>query len=423
MTHHNQAFSVSALSRCIYPEDFYDDSRLSSDIYREDLVRRALNIAENNFEDGINYQKFFLNDKDKAKNKPTFFSTSIEEKLILRRCASNIRQTLNRKQKFRSCICREIKTFLKEGTKFRVYKIDIKSFFESITPVIVKKTLDDKGKISTHTKNLINIYLNEFDYFVPRGMEFSSTIAELVLEEFDEKLIKDNRIIYYSRYVDDILIITCAGEEKNKFYNEVEGLLPKGLKFNYNKKEIIDVAERKKSGGNQNGTEVAKFDYLGYEYRVIDTFLEPKDNSVKAKFRKVEINIASNKLKLIKTKISKALVYYGKNGNFEMLKARIKFLTSNRDLVQKTTGHAIPTGIYYNYNLVDSDSNSFTDLDNSLRKFILSYDSLFKKPTFKPLLVDQKRVLLKCAFAQGFNKRIYKKYSPKALKEIVKIWK
>jgi hypothetical protein len=423
MTFHNQAFSASALSRCIYPEDFYDDSMLSSDVYRECLIKRALNIAESNFEDGISYQKFFLSDNDEAKNKPTYFSTSIEEKLILRRCSSNIRQTLNRRPNYRNRMCREIKSFLKEGTKFRVYKIDIKSFFESISPIIVKKSLDDKGTISTHTKNLINAYLNEFEDFVPRGMEFSSTIAELVLEEFDEKLIKDNRIIYYSRYVDDILIITCAGENKKKFYKEVEELMPKGLKFNYNKKEIIDVAERKKSGGNQNGTQVAKFDYLGYEFRVVDTFLAPEDNSVKAKFRKVEVNIASNKIKLIKTKISKALVHYGKSGDFELLKARIKYLTSNRDLVQKSTGHAIPTGIYYNYNLVNSDSNSLTDLEISLRKLILSYDNLFKKPTFRPLLIEHKRELLKCSFAQGFNKRIYKKYSPKALKEIVRIWK
>ncbi|PKM19290.1 MAG: hypothetical protein CVV11_12985 [Gammaproteobacteria bacterium HGW-Gammaproteobacteria-15] len=425
MPPHNQAFSASALKRCICPDDFFNDKQLSADIYRDSLVDKALEIANNNFEHGIKYSSFYISEKDKNKNKPTFFSTSLEEKLVLRRCASNIRSSLSRKQNNRAIICREIKGHLSEGTPYRIYKIDIKSFFESIQQSTVKEALDRKSEISIHTKNLVISYLANFKNFVPRGIEFSSTLAELVLEDFDDKLLQDERIIYYSRYVDDIIIITNGLECNKKFYKDAEAMLPKGINFNYNKKQICDVKLRTASSQNPSGTIVAKFDYLGYEFNVIDTKLDKtKNKNINlAMFREVKINIAKNKIKSIKTKISKALIHYGKTGKIEILKSRIKFLTSNRDLVQKSTGHSIPTGIYYNYNLISEESESLIELDETLSNFVMKYDSLFKNNDFKSLTMEDRRSLLNSSFRKGFGERVYKKFSPNQLKEIVRIWK
>lgn len=425
MSAKNQAFSLSSLKRCIYPDDFYNDKKLSCDQYREQIVKRSLSIAENNFEDGINYEKFFLSEKDKKKNKPTFYSNSLEEKLILRRCSSNIRSTIKNKQKNRSVICREIKGFLKEGTPYRIYKTDIKSFFENADNETVKKALNKNTNISIHTKDLVESYLEKIGGFIPRGMEFSSTLAELILEEFDDKVLRNERVIYFSRYVDDILIITDSIESEKKFFKEIKSYLPKGLSFNYNKTEITSLKKRGKSGENQNGKIVGKFDYLGYEFNIIDTQLDSTKNKniANSVFRKVVVKISKSKIVAIKTKISKSLKYYAKNGNFEELKSRIKFLTSNRDLVQKPTGHKIPTGIYYNYNLIDVKCNSLSELDSALSNFVMNYENLFTNESSFILSKNQKRELLKCSFISGFTNRIYKKYSPKKLKEIVRIWK
>ncbi|MGY6516825.1 antiviral reverse transcriptase Drt3a [Vibrio parahaemolyticus] len=419
----NQAFSKSTLARFLYPDDFYRDSNLSNDDYRNKLLEQALEIATSNFEGGSNHGFFYQSDKDRLKGKKTYFSSNLEEKLVLRRCSYNVAKSLKVKPQNRHKVCKEIKSFLREGSRYRIYKLDIKSFFESILLEDIKSKIRKKVEVSTHTKNILISYLSNFSGYLPRGLEFSSTIAEVMLDEFDKHIMRNKEVIYYNRFVDDIFIITTSLEDGNKFYKDIQNHLPNNVYFNYNKKKIISVKKRKKAGDKPEGNTVAKFDYLGYEFKVIDTHIPGKGRGDLAIFRDVKIEMSNRKIKSFKTKISKSLVSYNKDGNFELLKARISFLTSNRDLVQKKTNHKIPTGIYYNFSLLTEKSDSLCQLDISLQKFIFGYDSLFNTQKQNNLNLLQKRNLLKYSFKKGFEDKIYKKYSPDRLKEITKIWK
>ena len=129
---HNQAFSKSTLSRSFYPDDFYKNDRLANDSYRESIVNASLEKANSAFSNGASFDHFFFTEKDRIKNKKTYFSTSLPEKLVLRKCSKNISQCIGFSPKNRSQICKEITAYLKEGTKYRIYKLDIKSFFESV---------------------------------------------------------------------------------------------------------------------------------------------------------------------------------------------------------------------------------------------------------------------------------------------------
>ncbi|WP_048691177.1 antiviral reverse transcriptase Drt3a [Catenovulum maritimum] len=302
-----------------------------------------------------------------------------------------------------------------EGTEYRVYKLDIKSFFESVNKALIKKCLQ-QPHLSTHTQNILLGYLSHFPDLLPRGLEFSPIIAELILKNFDKEIKRGNDVIYYSRFVDDILLITTKSEDKKSFLKKISSTLPEGITLNYNKTKIIDVENR--SAGSNNP--VAAFNYLGYKFEVQDYQISSKQKN--ARYRKVIVDLSDFKVKQFESKLCKALVNYCNTGDFDLLNSRIKFLTTNRDLVQKSTGNKIPTGIYYNYSLIDPNSCALNRLDESLRKFVMSYDNLFHKPGTPTLSLNQKRRLLQSSFKSGFKNRIYKKFTPYWLKEITRVW-
>ena len=287
----------------------------------------------------------------------------------------------------------------------------------------IEECLSNVPNLSTHSVNIILGYLEHFPNILPRGLEISPVLADLVLERFDNEINNSNDVIYYSRFVDDIVIITTQAEDKRSFLRKVRKCLPDGIELNHGKMDVISISNRKKSGNNPNGKRVGKFNYLGYKFSIIDSQLTGKGRPELGQFSKVVIDISDKKIKQFQTKISKALIYYSKFGNFELLESRIKFLTTNRDLVEKSTGNKIPTGIYYNYNLLSKESKSVRYLDKKLRKFVISYDHLFNRRAGYSLSLNQKRDLLKCSFVNGFNNRIYKKYTPYWLMEITRIWR
>ena len=416
----SQSFSKSSLSRCLTPDDFYNNDMISDEQYRSELIERALSNADKNFKDGASFGSFYFNESDKKKGKKTYFSDSLEEKLVLRKCVKNIFSCSKIKLKSRSQIAKEIRSYLSEGTEYRIYKLDIKSFFESVRNSRIKEVLHQQPHLSTHTKNILLGYLSHFPDLLPRGLEFSPVIAELILKNFDEELKRDNGVIYYSRFVDDILLITTKSEDKKRFLKKIKSTLPEGVSLNYNKTIIKDVGNRSVGSNSPVGTIVAEFNYLGYKFEVRDYRISRKQKN--ARYRKVIVDLSDSKVKQLESKLCKALVNYRNTGDFDLLDSRIKFLTTNRDLVQKSTGNKISTGIYYNYSLIDQHGYALNRLDESLQKFVMGYENLFYKPGAPTLNINQKRRLLRSSFKNGFKKRIYKKFAPYWLKEITSIW-
>lgn len=392
---------------------------LSDEEYRSELIERALLKADSNFKSGASFKSNYLNENDKKKEKKTYYSNSLEEKVVLRNCVKNLHISTKIKIKSRNQIAKEIRSYLAEGTEYRIYKLDIKSFFESVSNVLIQRCLHQQTNLSTHTKNILLGYLEHLPDLLPRGLEFSPIIAELIFKNFDNEMQRDSAVIYYSRFVDDIMLVTTKSEDKKIFLRKIRSTLPEKISLNYNKTKIIDVEKRTK-GSNPSANIVAVFNYLGYKFEVEDYKIEKEQ--IKTSYRRVLVDLSDSKVKQFESKLCKALVNYRNIGDFELLNSRIKFLTTNRDLIQKSTGNKIPTGIYYNYSLIDPKSKALNRLDESLQKFTMGYDNLFHKTGKHILSSHQKRILLQSSFKGGFKHRIYKKFTPYWLKEITSIW-
>ena len=414
----NQAFSHSSLARCLISKDFYKDQGLIQDDYRNLIIDDAVEISKNLFANGIHLQTIELG------NKTGYSVSKFSEKLILRRCVSNIKSSTILPLKSRNQIAKEVIPYLQEGTPYRIYRLDIKSFFESVDIDDVIKSFEDFSQLSTHTKNVISTYLRKFKASfqngLPRGVEISPILSELILKPFDSIISNHKEVFYYTRFVDDILIITSTFEDKPKFFKWVQKQLLGDLHFNHTKKHIITVKKRVRSIDEAEGIQVAHFNYLGYEFNVTDTRLTGKTEKVAN--RDVTVDLSQIKIDQLKQKVSKSFYNFHKNHDYFLLKDRLTFLVTNRELKQKKSKRAIPTGIYYNYSAINIDSKKLLSLDNFLKGSITFSRGRLGRLINQTLTIQQKRELLKLSFTRGFKKRIHREYSPNRLKEISRIW-
>lgn len=405
----SQAITPKSLSQYIYEGDIYNYVNILDPDKKKELIDSAYGYSQTS-------QLSFSIMKIKRNGKDCYTLKDFDQVLVSRNLANNVRAVL-KKAKSRNQISRQLVQHLKEGTRYRIYRLDIKSFFESVNHSTIKRALEESS-ISNQTELLINSIITNSHQInqcgLPRGLEFSPSLSELILRDFDEEMKNHSDVFFYSRYVDDVIFITTGFENTKGFLKDVRNALPSELSLNYNKQKIIYVGDRTK----QNKV-VANFDYLGCHYSVRDT--QTKGN--KSVFRAVDVSLSKSRIKKIKTRLSKSLYVYSKDGNFDILKKRIDFLTSNRLMKDKKSKRIIATGIYYsNVNLTENN-DSLDELDSYLKKTVLGYASKRGASFSNNLSSQQKRDLLKFSFVNGYRNNNYKKFSPNKLGEIKNAWR
>lgn len=414
----DQSFTLMSLARKINREDVFKDNSLFNDVIRNNCILQAYERSQNLYSPPLNIGTI------KLRNKVGYRLSNLSDKLVLRRALENLKNSYPLTLKHRNTIGLEIKSYLKEGTKYRIYKLDIASFFESIDTNTLQKLMMDIDSLSIQTRHVLVSFFDSFreqfgNIGIPRGVEISSFAAELIMQEFDTKIKNHSDVFYYSRFVDDILIVTSSEEKENDFYKWLKTILPKGLKFNHNKKSIITVDNRsQETPAPTIGKVNADFSYLGYRFCVIDPLSKPKNGAL----RKVVINLSKTKVNKIKTRISRSIYSFTKNNDFKLLYDRLFFLTSNRNLLNKKSSIIVPTGIYYNYPLLSKHSDSLKELDKFLLISTTASNGRLGNIIASKLSSSQRKLLLKLSFEHGFEKRVFKTFSPQRLQEISKIW-
>lgn len=422
-----QPFTSSALKRSLSESEksYYFDKNNSEEL--DDLIRDAVHIANENFRDGVSIKKFHIN------GRCVYSSSCLKEKLILRHCNVNLKSIESLRPKQRNRIVDELKIYLKEGTQFRVYRLDIKSFFESIDLNLLFQYLYDEQRISNHTKNLIEWYLKTCERThrtsgLPRGLEISPMLSELYLSDFDRTMHGHSIVFYYSRFVDDIVIVTSGSESDVSFIKYIQELLPKGLQLNKHKLSISPLIPKRSKGNKEEDKILHKFDFLGYSFSIIDTSLPSKGNQDTSVYRNVTIDLSKNRIKKIKTRLAKSFYAYHKSGDFSLLLDRVSFLTSNRDLSRKIKSSSsiekskISTGIYYSHAKIDLNSEGLSELDKFLLFCVKANRGRLNKLSGYSFTTTQKKQLLRNSFKKGFADRIYRKYNFKRYIEITRIW-
>lgn len=419
---HDPSFSKRSLESVIEKRDFYGVGAAIRTAFKDAKLDAAEASAHSKFKSSLP-----LLSKFPLRGKTIFHFPKLENELVARKICENIASATQIKTKGRTEIVSSLRLLLEEGVPFRVYRLDISSFYESFLRSEVLDVVNALRKLSPHSKILINELLADHASIgglgVPRGLSISALLSNLMMQKFDLAMSNNSECFFYARYVDDIIILTSHREDLIGHVRRIEKLLPRGLHLNPTKKDIFGAdAYVSPLNSKEKQSILLEFDYLGYSFSVRDPE-KIKGKKDGAHFRDVTIDIAAKKIRKLKTRISRAFYDFSKNRNWNLLKDRIKFLTMNFGVYNAKAGGKKLAGIYNSYPLVSSDAPGLKELDHFLRNAILSKSGRLCSLS-APLITQQQRSdLMRCSFAKGHEHKRFVYFSGSRLKEIQDCWK
>lgn len=406
------AFDKRNLSREFIRADFKAAPHLIDEAYRLDLAEAAQAQAANGL---INFSL----SKAILRRKPVYQLYHLEHALILRKFARNIKRLTKVKQADRNTIIKCLKRLLSEGHCFRVYKLDLTSFYESIDRPDIERQLRQDNGLSPPTLHVFQSFSAALIAAnipgLPRGLAVSAVLSEYVMRRFDRDVKSMDNVYYFARYVDDIVVITTGDENKIAFLKQIRKALPVGIQLNNDKTKIIEFNQ--KLTNSSNDVVENSVDFLGYRFavhRMID----------KRPFtRKVYADISPSKATRLKTRISLSALQFIRDGNFTDLHDRLRVLTGNYNVYDLERRIRRNVGIYYNYRFVDEvHSVVLKQLDAFLKQFLLASSGKIGGQLNSLLSPSQRRQLLTLSFCRSFRSRNFHHFPIDRLTHLVGCW-
>ncbi|KTS14716.1 antiviral reverse transcriptase Drt3a [Pantoea dispersa] len=416
---HDQSFNTRTLSYCFKPIDFQKWRNLGSSEEKEKVIKSAVKRAQTGF---LGYQL----SSSVIRGKTVYWVNELADILVLRKIKSNIATKNKVKMTPRSVIVDAVKMFISECSQFRLYRLDVKSFYESFDQTYIFKKIDDVTGVDVRSKQLLKEFMYEFyvngGKGIPRGLSISSFLSDYLMHEFDELIRNLPHVFYYARYVDDIILITDGFEDDKLLMDDLRQALPAGLEFNNKKYFVSDgLAKAGKANSKKPKSKLMTFEYLGYSFSISDNVSEC---SIRGLVRDVEIDLSQAKINKLKSRIMHSIISYNKNKNFDLLCERLKFLSTNFSVLDSERTLKRLSGIYYNYPMVDSmNSVGLAELDKFLKKAVLSSSGKVFYEFHLNLNQIQKYKVLKFSFVRGHSKCHFFHYSAKKMKRIQECWK
>lgn len=418
----DQAFNYSSLSRGLRKSDFFDMPSLRSPTIKDAVVNKAVDRAANRFSASspISYSTM--------RGKRVYRIDNMADDLVLRKVSANIKNLVKVPLSGRDAVIANIKRLIAEGVPYRVYRLDVRGFFESFDVSEVFDELNRIPLLSIPTKEVARAAIAHYQGVggrgLPRGLALSSTLSELMMMRFDRSVRERDGVFFYSRYVDDIVIITDASEDVRDFLEWLDVLLPNGLEFSRKseKKNIAQVSKRVAPNNGAIGALLVDFDYLGYRFKVFEP-KSIKDEKKLNHFREVWIDISESKVSKIKTRIIRSIIDFNNNGDMLLLHERMRLLTSNFSVRDKDRERKRLAGIYYNYHQISViDGGSLDELDGFLRSAILSGKGKVLSRFMAVTSKVQRQSLLRYSFKSGFVNKNFSYFSAAELKRIQGCW-
>lgn len=397
---------LSKFKKGVITKEFYEK--------RVDLIRKLLEVRKGRYNSFVNDEIESICNKvnrkgynlplsklpDQISGKDVFtIGKSVESVFVTRHLHNIIRSTYNIKQSHRDLIVSRVKSICLDKSPKYIVKADVKDFYESIEHELIIKKLHASTKLSVLPKRILTQLLRSYaklvgcDKGLPRGVGLSAYLSEVYMKDLDEELVNNPDLTFYSRYVDDLILIYSPDVIKDKsHYLKVvdEAVGRKKLKLNNKTKEIdltVDKAQ--------------EFEYLGYRF-----LLKGKD---------IAIRISSKRVDKYKDRINQAFDNYFKKCKYnpdkkaDLLIDKIRFLTGNTRLLHAKSKAF--TGVYFN-NMYINDISDLEEIDKYLRNKLLA-------------ITDQRlhRRLNKFSFVEGFENKVFRSFTTADLKNITRGWK
>ncbi|MCT4141474.1 RNA-directed DNA polymerase [Elizabethkingia anophelis] len=320
---------------------------------------------------------------------------TVENYLVLKQLQRNIYKTFSVKQADRKLIISQIKLLLNENFPKIIVRTDISKFYESIPHKQLISKIEENSLLNNSSKRIIKSILNQYWNLlltdgvknlgderigVPRGIGISAFLSELYLKDIDNIIKSIPNVIYYSRYVDDIIIIFSPPHRNEKkttdqYRKQIEKVVNKfHLEMNSSKTKVFDL---RKANSDRKTSIKYEITFLGYKF--IREFKKEKKQQAQDVIipKKLVVSMSDSKLNRFKSKISYAFNEFDTNiikysgqerGTNKLLIQRIKVLTNNFRLYRRKNNVLI--GIYFSNEFLTEDLSDLKDLDLFLKSEI-----------------------------------------------------
>lgn len=328
----------------------------------------------------------------------------------LKQVQNNIKKSFKVGQSDRYEVANQVINMLDNNFPKFVIRTDIKSFFETISHEKLHEKINKNYILNTESKKIINEILDQYkilstsDKGIPRGVGISSYLAELYMQDIDNKIRALPNLTYYARYVDDIVAIFTPNSRYDKvcYLKQFKKIIEdEKLQLNEDKTKRLKLYDK--------DNQPIKLDFLGYK-------ISNNNGS------KLQVSITQSKLKKYKNKIDSAIEDYNKTNKYneklarKLLKNRLKYLTGNTRLLNAKKD--IFLGIYFS-NILVTKTNQLKRLD-----CYLQHKLTLLKPHEKLAIStkDLKNKFGKYSFFKGFKNRKFYIFNKNTLEDILKIW-
>lgn len=322
-----------------------------------------------------------------------------ENYFVTKQLQRNIYKTYKVKQASRKTIINQLRLLLDDGFPKIIIRTDIKKFYESIPHKELLAIIEENSLLSYPSKKIIRRVLNQYWNIliadgtksstdervgIPRGIGFSAYLSELYLRGFDKKIKSLRDVIYYTRYVDDIIIIITPRnrkeiKSKQSYINNIKNILLNytRLKLNTSKTEVLNLT---KENRERKISQSYSLTYLGYNFKLTySKKTETKSKKTKTSITKdkVQIFMSDDKFQRYKNKIDTSFSDYStnllkyaseKNSTERMLLKRLKFLTKNHRLLRRKSNVFI--GVYFTNEFLTEPYIDLMELDKHLKQQI-----------------------------------------------------
>lgn len=371
--------------RLLTGKDKITKSKFSSEkIKHFDIALRKYNNGTYSF---TNYKKM------KTKNNRVVNIATIRDRIMLNILKDTLQNKYNITYKNRNFEIERLIDILKEHIPLTIIRLDITDFFDSINKSLLFSKLKNNSLLGNRDYILLYKSLKQFTTGVGQGLPISNALAEIYLENIDWQLKRlTQNIAFYSRFVDDILIVLNGHSSDTKI---------KELKV-----KIYDIFTKYKLQLNSeksilcNLSTKNSFNYLGYK------FLRNENTDTN-----INLNIGITQKKYNKEckKILRTFEEFSKNNDFSLLEERLSILT-RKNYINKSnpkvsndkiedTNKIICFGFIENYKHI-------TNLD-----YLKNLDRFIAKNLYKYIAdKKQRRSLFKYSYYVNFKNNNYNNF-------------
>lgn len=226
-----------------------------------------------------------------------------------------------------------------EKFSYIVLRGDIQHFFDNVDTNKISARIREKT-ILTRSEDLAlkNILFDSTLKGLPQGNPAASMLAEIALEKFDRYVISNIRPAFYTRYVDDFILVFY-----DDCFTNYSQIIKDNLSIELKKQNLTLSSEKFKIIKFSKNT---AFDFLGYHFR----------NNLESK---LEITISKNKIANIKQKIVKVLKNYEKSSQCNSDTLRMVMQIQNivfGVITYDNQGHKQRSGLLFDYTLLNKDN-------------------------------------------------------------------